>query len=75
MGVPATATAQDLLSVVLVVGAVSATIFTSYAFIFSHAGVRNLYLKSKAIFEGVFAVFLGTASVKLLLSDIKGQVN
>ncbi|OYD23151.1 LysE family translocator [Oceanimonas baumannii] len=72
MGVPNTATPKDFLSVVVVVGLVSAVIFISYAVIFSHAGVRSLYIKSKAIFEGVFAVFFGSASCKLLLSDIEG---
>ncbi|GAA5646055.1 LysE family translocator [Vibrio proteolyticus] len=71
MGVPRTATPQDLLTVVVVVGVVSASIFLSYALIFSHAGVRRLYIKSKTIFEGIFAVFFGTASFKLLLSDVE----
>lgn len=72
IGVPTTATPQDLLSVVVVVGAVSSAVFIGYALLFSHAGVRNFYIRSKSIFEGVFAMFFGTASFKLISSDIQG---
>lgn len=72
IGVPTTATPQDLLSVVVVVGAVSSAVFIGYALLFSHTGVRNFYIRSKSIFEGVFAMFFGTASFKLTFNDIQG---
>lgn len=71
MGVPATATPQDLFSVVALVGVTSATIFSGYALVFSHAGVRRLYMKARALFEGVFAAFFGCAACKLLVSEIR----
>ncbi|MGG2399068.1 LysE family translocator [Pseudomonas sp. SH1-B] len=71
MGVPATATPQELFSVVAVVGVTSATIFLGYALVFSHAGVRRLYMKSKTLFEGVFAAFFGVAAFKLLFSEVR----
>ncbi|GAA0359753.1 LysE family translocator [Bowmanella denitrificans] len=68
IGVPPTASPLALLSVILVVGALSSLIFLGYAVLFSYSGVRRIYLKSKRVFESVFAVFFGAASLKLLIS-------
>ncbi|UIP28762.1 LysE family translocator [Photobacterium sp. TLY01] len=68
MGVPAAARPADLISVILVVGLVSASIFLGYAALFSRSGIRQLYLRSKRGFESLFALFFGAASLKLLLS-------
>lgn len=70
IGVPATAQPIELLSVIFTVGVVSACIFLGYAIAFSNAAARRIYLSSKRVFEGVFAVFFGTASYKLLTSEI-----
>ncbi|WAM52952.1 LysE family translocator [Vreelandella venusta] len=72
IGVPATANPSELLSVILVVGLVSSSVFFGYAFLFSHERVRQIYLKSKVIFESVFALFFGVASIKLLISKAGG---
>lgn len=71
MGVPVSAEPRELLSVILVVGAVSLLVFFGYAALFSNAGIRQRYLKSKPIFESIFALFFGVASVKLLVSAVE----
>lgn len=70
MGVPATAKPMELLLVILAVGAVSSLIFLGYAVLFSNSAIRHIYLKSKAVFESVFALFFGAASFKLLASEV-----
>ncbi|MDW2456775.1 LysE family translocator [Vibrio sp. 1249-1] len=69
IGVPPTASPLELLSVIFVVGLVSALVFFGYAFLFAYKKVRQTYLRFKAVFEGVFALFFGVASIKLLLSE------
>ncbi|WP_272926802.1 LysE family translocator [Photobacterium halotolerans] len=68
MGVPAAAGPADLISVILVVGLVSASVFLGYAALFSRSWIRQLYLRSKRGFESLFALFFGAASLKLLFS-------
>lgn len=70
IGVPATVSPLNLLSVIIVVGAVSSCVFLGYAVLFSNGVARRVYLKSKVVFESVFAVFFGAASFKLLASEI-----
>ena len=70
VGVPATARPIELISVILMVGALSASVFLGYAIIFSSQTARQIYLKSKTVFESVFAVFFGIAGLKLLTSGL-----
>ncbi|MDV2077804.1 LysE family translocator [Marinobacter xestospongiae] len=70
IGVPATVSPPALLSVILVVGAVSSLVFLGYAVLFSNGTARRVYLKSKVVFESVFSMFFGAASFKLLTSRI-----
>ncbi|HDZ48682.1 hypothetical protein LCGC14_0038340 [marine sediment metagenome] len=70
IGVPATAQPIELISIILVVGTVSLTIFLGYAVLFSNSVARKVYLKSKVVFESVFALFFGAVAFKLLTSEI-----
>lgn len=70
IGVPSTAKPIELLSVILVVGAVSLSIFLGYAVLFSNKVARQVYLKSKVVFESVSALFFGVVGFKLLTSEI-----
>lgn len=70
IGVPATAQTSDLISVILSVGMLSSSIFLGYALIFSNHIARNIYLKSKVIFECTFAAFFGFAGIKILTTGI-----
>lgn len=70
IGVPATAQPIELISIILVVGAVSLSIFLGYAVLFSNSVARKVYLKSKVVFESVFALFFGVVAFKLLTSEI-----
>lgn len=66
IGVPVQAQASELVSVIFTVGFLSAVIFLGYAVLFSsHIAVKT-YMKSKAVFEGIFALFFGVAGLKLL---------
>ncbi len=71
IGVPSTAKPLELLSVIVAVGAVSTSVFIGYALLFSNQAIRQVYLKSKLVFESVFAAFFAAASIKLLMSSIK----
>lgn len=70
IGVPSTAKPIELLSVIFVVGAVSLSIFLGYAVLFSNKVARQVYLKSKVVFESVSALFFGVVGFKLLTSEI-----
>ena len=70
IGVPATAKPIQLVSVILSVGGVSALVFLGYAFLFSNNNARNIYIKSKVVFESVFTLFFCVAGIKLLSSEI-----
>ena len=59
IGVPATAKPIELLSVILAVGSVSLLVFFGYAILFSNRVARQVYLKSKVVFESVFSLFFG----------------
>ena len=70
IGVPASAQPMELLSVIFVVGLVSSSVFLSCAVLFSNKVAKQIYLKSKVVFDSVFALFFGVAGAKLLTSDI-----
>ena len=70
LGLPTEVSSIELLKVIATVGLTSSAIFIGYAWLFSTAKVRVLYLKSRRIFETVFAVFFGIASVKVLTGSL-----
>lgn len=70
IGIPSTAQTSDLISVIISVGMLSSCVFLGYAFLFSNYRARNIYLKSKVIFECTFAAFFGFAGIKILTGDI-----
>jgi len=70
LGIPSSAKPAELASVILAVGVLSCTIFLGYAVLFSSAMASNIYLKSKVVFESLFAVFFGVASIRILTSDL-----
>ncbi|EPJ45168.1 MAG: putative amino acid efflux protein [Osedax symbiont Rs1] len=70
LGLPTEVSNIELLKVIATVGFTSSAIFIGYAWLFSLPKVRVLYLKSRRIFEAVFAVFFGIASVKVLTGNL-----
>jgi len=70
LGVPAEANPVDLALVIVSVGVLSSVIFLGYTILFSSATATKIYLKSKVIFESVFALFFSVASFKLLTSEL-----
>lgn len=57
-----------LSSIIFFVGVISASIFLSYAMLFSSEVVRHCYVKSKRYFEVAFGALFGIAGLRLLLS-------
>ena len=70
VGVPATATALEIASVVLVVGVQSLCVFVAYALLFSNPRVVAVYIRLRRWFEGAFAVAFGFAGLKLLTAKL-----
>ncbi len=70
VGVPAGTNAIQLISVIALVAAISASIFFGYAFLFSNATARDVYLKSKVYFELAFGAVFAFAGVKLLVNEV-----
>lgn len=70
IGVPATAQVSDLVTVILSLGMLSSSVFLGYAVLFSNHRARDIYLKSKVMFECTFAAFFGFAGMKILTGDI-----
>lgn len=70
IGIPATAQTSELISVIMLVGTLSATVFLGYALLFSNHIARKIYLKSKVTFECIFAAFFGIAGIKILTGDL-----
>lgn len=66
VGVPADAAPWQIASVVLLVGAMSLTVFFFYALLFSGPKVVAVYLRMRRWFEGAFAIAFGYASLKVL---------
>ena len=71
IGIPATASPADLITVILAVGALSFTVFHGYALIFSTPVMTRLYMKLRRWFEATFAVGFGIASLKILTSRLQ----
>jgi threonine efflux protein len=70
IGVPATATPADLVTVIALVGLQSACIFHGYALLFSNAAVARGYFRLRRWFEGVFAIAFGLAGLKILTARL-----
>ncbi len=70
LGLPKEVSSIELLKVIATVGLTSSGIFIGYAWLFATPKVRMLYLKSRRLFESVFAVFFGIASVKVLTGSL-----
>lgn len=70
IGVPVTVQTSDLVTVILSVGILSSSVFIGYAVLFSNHRARNIYLKSKVIFECTFAAFFAVAGIKILANEI-----
>lgn len=71
IGIPATATPSDLVTVILAVGALSFTVFHGYALIFSTPVMTRLYVRMRRWFEAAFAVGFGIAGFKILMSRLQ----
>ena len=71
IGIPATATPSDLVTVILAVGALSFTVFHGYALIFSTPVMTRLYVRMRRWFEAAFAVGFGIAGFKILTSRLQ----
>lgn len=61
-------TMQSAFAVVFFCGVISATVFISYALLFSTKYVRNLYLKIRRGFDGVLCLCFGYAGVRMLFN-------
>ncbi len=70
LGVPNGIGFSGLLSVIGMVGVISACIFFGYAMLFSSAVVRHWYLKLRRVFESAFALLFGIAGIKILAAKI-----
>ncbi|MDP2118721.1 MAG: LysE family translocator [Hoeflea sp.] len=70
VGVPASATAWEMCSVVIIVGLQSVAIFVAYAVLFSNPRVVGIYVRLRRWFEGAFAVAFGIAGLKLLTARL-----
>jgi threonine/homoserine/homoserine lactone efflux protein len=70
IGIPPHVGFSDLISVILMMGGLSAVIFLGYAVIFSSAPIRNTYIKLRRIFELIFGITFGFAGIKLLFNKI-----
>ena len=71
IGVPASASIEQLAIVIAAVGVLSFTIFHGYALLFSTPSMTRLYLKLRRWFEGVFALGFGLAGLKILTARIE----
>jgi len=70
VGVPVTATAWEMSSVVIIVGLQSVAVFVAYAVLFSNPRVVGIYVRLRRWFEGAFAVAFGVAGLKLLTARL-----
>ncbi|WP_342607069.1 LysE family translocator [Vibrio tritonius] len=70
VGIPNQVSAMDLVSVILSVGAVSASVFLGYAVLFSSQLTRQLYAKTRRASELLFGATFGFAGLQLLLHKI-----
>lgn len=70
LGMPSTVTTQGLISVIVMLAIQSACVNFGYAFLFSNPKVRRGYFKMKRLFDGLFGVLFGIASIKILFSRL-----
>jgi threonine/homoserine/homoserine lactone efflux protein len=70
IGLPNQVSTSALMSVIFAVASVNFVVFLSYAVLFSNMKMRFFYLKSKSLFEYLFAAFFGLAGIKILTSSI-----
>ncbi|MBD1546914.1 LysE family translocator [Roseibium aggregatum] len=70
IGVPAGATAGDLVSIIAAVGSLSAFIMIGYGWLFSIASVRQAYIRLHRWFSGLFALAFGAIGFKLLTTRL-----
>lgn len=68
VGLPANTPPAGLITVILSVGALSATMFHGYALIFSAAPMAAAYTRAKRAFEAVFALAFGAIALKVLMT-------
>jgi threonine/homoserine/homoserine lactone efflux protein len=66
------ATAGDILTVIVAVTVQSALIFHGYALMFSRGAVMRAYVRARRGFDGVFALVFGVAGLKLLTMRLTG---
>lgn len=71
IGLPASASVEQLVTVVLAVGALSATVFHSYALLFSLPPVVRFYTRIRRWFEAAFALGFGLAGLKFLTVPLR----
>lgn len=70
VGLPASATTLELVSVIGLVAAVSTCVFIGYAILFSYPRARTLYTKMRRSIEATFAVIFGVAGFRVLFGKL-----
>lgn len=71
VGVPSTATAADLVTIIVAVGIQSFLILHGYALLFSSAAVARGYAKLRRWFDASFALAFGYAGLKILTAKLR----
>ena len=70
VGIPPSATAGDVLVVLLSVGTISAVVFHGYALLFSTPPLIAAYGRARRWFDGFCAVFFGLAAFKIFTARL-----
>jgi len=70
VGIPAGASAIDLLWIIAAVGLQSALVFHGYALLFSSRRMVACYVRLRRVFEAVFAAAFAAAGIKILTTRI-----
>lgn len=70
IGLPADATASDLVIVILAIGLQSSIVFHGYALMFSNAKLAKGYLRLRRPLEALFAAAFATASWRILTAKL-----
>jgi threonine efflux protein len=70
VGIPQTATPADIVTVLLAVGAVSATVFHGYALLFSTPALTAAYTRARRGFDAVCAIFFALAAFKIFTARL-----
>jgi threonine/homoserine/homoserine lactone efflux protein len=71
IGIPPTATALDLATVVIAIAVQSFTILHGYALIFSSEAIARAYMKLRRWFDGTFALAFGYASITIITARLR----